>query len=346
MGFLLSQDLIDVYLYPMIKDKKKEERDAAGLKELRNRISVAFLLLNTIFVVVVFVMQLNMDVIYIPWPCGDNVKVEPIGFMFMMTFGIIMIVQIIGMLTHRMTTFLHIMATTMLPCGASGEDNKVEAMVDLAKRLGKLDELQRITLRSLPGSVNTMSSNWGSLVGDDIQKVQKRAVYQIDKNARRKTAAPMSLGRVFEERFKRLERGMDDDNPDLNELQKKLLGGATAGFFANRKTGAALKTYRDMRETVRGGGGGGGGGGRHDDGAGGGVGRNTVVRVEPTHSAAAAGDDYSADYSTSTSDGGTYRGEGRGVTFDLQRDEGHRNTVGRRTSARAASFEVPEADYY
>lgn len=288
-------------------------------------------------------MQLNMDVIYIPWPCGDNVKVEPIGFMFMMTFGIIMIVQIIGMITHRTTTFLHIMATTMLPFGGSGEDSKVEAMVDLAKRLGKLDELQRITMRSLPGTVNTMASNWGSLVGDDIQKVQKKAVYQIDKNARRKSAAPMSLGRVFEERFRRLERGMDDDNPDLDEIQKKLLGGATAGFFANRKTGAALKTYRDMRETVRGG----GGGGKHDDG--GGLGRDTVVRIEPHSTAVAGDDDVSADYSTSSSSGGgTYRGGRGGVTFDLHREEGHRHTVGRRTSARGvpSSFEVPEADYY
>ena len=118
-----------MYLYPLVKDKIKEEKYAAALKELRNRISVAFLLLNTIFVVVIFVMmQFNMDVLYIPWP---------IGLVFMMTCGIIMVVQIIRMLVDRTTTLTCIMTPTVLRFTPNEETNEI--MRELARRLGRID---------------------------------------------------------------------------------------------------------------------------------------------------------------------------------------------------------------
>ena len=248
------QDLIEVYLYPLVKDKIKEEKDAAALKELRNRISVAFLLLNTIFVVVIFVMQLNMDVLYIPWPCGENMKVEPIGFMFMMTFGIIMVVQIIGMLVHRTTTFLHIMATTVIQCFGKNEETNTEIMIQLAKRLGKLDDISRMTITSYVESFagRTDSEGRGSMMGDDIHRAQRKTVYMIEKNAdKRRKAMSMSVSKAFERRLIKLNEGLENDDVDLDDIQRKLLGGATAGFLENRQTEAAIKSYREMRDTVR-----------------------------------------------------------------------------------------------
>jgi len=104
----LSQDLIEVFLKPLLKDKVKEEKLTNDLLELRNKMSVAFLLLNSIFVAVVFVMQLNMDTLYVPWPCGDDVRIEPLGLTIMIMFGAIMTIQIIGMIVHRTSTFFHI----------------------------------------------------------------------------------------------------------------------------------------------------------------------------------------------------------------------------------------------
>ena len=85
--------------------------------------------MNTIFVVVIFVMHLNMDVLYIPWP---------IEFMFMMTFGIIMVVQIIRMLVHRTTTFTYIMTPTVLQFFPPNEETN-EIMRELARRLARID---------------------------------------------------------------------------------------------------------------------------------------------------------------------------------------------------------------
>ncbi len=58
--------------------------------------SFAYFLVNGIFVVVVFTLQINVDKVSVSWPCGDNLKLEPIGFMFLIFFAIIMILQTFG----------------------------------------------------------------------------------------------------------------------------------------------------------------------------------------------------------------------------------------------------------
>ena len=60
------------------------------------QVSFAYYLINGIFVVVVFTLQINVDKVSIEWPCGDNLKLEPIGFMFLIFFAIIMILQTVG----------------------------------------------------------------------------------------------------------------------------------------------------------------------------------------------------------------------------------------------------------
>ena len=57
--------------------------------------SGTYFLLNAIFVVVVFTLQMNVDKVSIPWPIGDGLKLEPIGLMFLIFFAIIMLVQVI-----------------------------------------------------------------------------------------------------------------------------------------------------------------------------------------------------------------------------------------------------------
>lgn len=96
----LTQDLISKLLYPLKKDKLAEERNSAELKDLRNKMSLSFLLLNFTFITVVFSLQMNLDKLYIPWFFGDNINVDPIGFTFMIVFGIVMIVQTLGCYFH------------------------------------------------------------------------------------------------------------------------------------------------------------------------------------------------------------------------------------------------------
>lgn len=291
------RDLIDIYLYPLLKDKIKEEKDAAGLKDLRNRISVAFLLLNAIFVIVVFVMQTQTSVIYIPWPCGDDVRVEPIGFMFMMTFGVIMILQIIGMLVHRTSTFMHIMATTPLQCCNKEEEDHTDDMIDLAKRMGKLDYEQNMTLNSAYGGsvISRCSDTTG--FGDDERREKKKTVYRIAKNAKARAAVSMSVNKAFEKRFQRLERQLEQDNPDLEKIQKKLLGGKTAGFMSNRRTAAALQTLKQNNYTVR-----------------------QEPPPQPLTGGSTVNSRYSADYPSSSIDGDSVRFRPGAVRFETGSD--------------------------
>ena len=86
---LFFQDLISRYLFPLDKNKEQEERIQMNLLELRNQISLSYFLLNAIFIVAIFVLQENVDKISVPWPCGDeSLRLEPIGFLFLVFFGI------------------------------------------------------------------------------------------------------------------------------------------------------------------------------------------------------------------------------------------------------------------
>ena len=55
------QEMIEKYLKPLDKDKEKEKRDAQGLTELRNSAVFSFLMLNSIWVVALFLMQMHKD---------------------------------------------------------------------------------------------------------------------------------------------------------------------------------------------------------------------------------------------------------------------------------------------
>jgi len=53
---------------------------AGELKELRNKVSFAFLMINAVFVILVFLLQLEKETIHINWPFGGetNVTYQPL----------------------------------------------------------------------------------------------------------------------------------------------------------------------------------------------------------------------------------------------------------------------------
>lgn len=62
--------LIKKYLYPLDEDKKQIEKTADALKTLRNEFLFKFFMLNALFVLTVFLMQLNKDTLHFQWPLG------------------------------------------------------------------------------------------------------------------------------------------------------------------------------------------------------------------------------------------------------------------------------------
>ena len=63
---LFWKKMINKYLKPLDKDKDKEKRDAQGLTELRDSSVFTFLMVNSIWVMIFFLLQLNKDTLYFP----------------------------------------------------------------------------------------------------------------------------------------------------------------------------------------------------------------------------------------------------------------------------------------
>ncbi|KAL6424092.1 hypothetical protein ACFW04_009762 [Cataglyphis niger] len=69
------KDLLEKYLYPIDEDKAEKARIAADLIELRNKSVFAFLMFNALFVLIVFLLQLNKDQLHVIWPLGVKTNI-------------------------------------------------------------------------------------------------------------------------------------------------------------------------------------------------------------------------------------------------------------------------------
>lgn len=134
--------MIKTYLEPLIEDKQTKERLEIQLRELRNKWATGFFILNGIFVIMIVVLQTHTATLGIPWFCDSSV--EPLGFTFLIMFGTVMLIQMLGMITHRLGTFQHLMSITHTPCG--GHTNaESEDILELARTLGRLADDDQTT---------------------------------------------------------------------------------------------------------------------------------------------------------------------------------------------------------
>ncbi|XP_043255985.1 chitin synthase chs-2-like [Colletes gigas] len=126
------KQLIEKYLHPIEKDLVKQRSIAKGLINIRNECLLKFFTLNIIFVVAIFLLQLNKDILHIQWPFAilynitciqdmDEVHVskqylhlEPVGCLFIVAYVLILCMQFLAMLIHRFDTFTHIIANVKL----------------------------------------------------------------------------------------------------------------------------------------------------------------------------------------------------------------------------------------
>lgn len=161
------KDLIDKYLFVLEKNKDKEKEVAKELKDLRDISVFAFFMLNALFVLVIFLLQLSKDQLHINWPLGvkanitydpdhltititkEYLELEPIGMLFILFFGVILIIQFIAMLFHRFGTLSHMLATTQINWFQSGtqsddKDAKAREVVQVVKDLQKLRGADRV----------------------------------------------------------------------------------------------------------------------------------------------------------------------------------------------------------
>lgn len=103
------QALIKQYLYPLDKNEQQEKQIKEELLELRNKMCLAFFLINSLFIVLVSALQIissNATNLSVKIPCaGDSSftgeKIEPISVAFTLVFGILLTMQFFAMLFHR-----------------------------------------------------------------------------------------------------------------------------------------------------------------------------------------------------------------------------------------------------
>ncbi|XP_057669819.1 chitin synthase chs-2-like [Diorhabda carinulata] len=133
------EKLIQKYLYPLDETSKKAIVEKE-LKDLRDRMVITFFMLNSLFVLVIYLLNLQQDIIHINWPISPKVnytyiesqkefiiqktylQLQPIGFVFLIAFASLMLVQFIAMFIHRFGTYCQIMANTAIDFSIFGFD--------------------------------------------------------------------------------------------------------------------------------------------------------------------------------------------------------------------------------
>ena len=140
---------IKTYLYPLPPDPNREKKQSQMLIELRNNAVFGFSMINLLWLVIIFQLQiLKVELeggFFIPIPRFDNPeefqRFEPLGFVFLLFFAVILTLQFFAMLYHRWGTLLHIIAITEIewPCVRHPTNtNQNETLIKIAREMQSL----------------------------------------------------------------------------------------------------------------------------------------------------------------------------------------------------------------
>ncbi|KAK1890823.1 Chitin synthase chs-1 [Dissostichus eleginoides] len=111
--------LIDRYLTPINDSQAHKDEVTRELKSLRNKAVFLYFIINVLWVVATFFLQaIGNDVISIKIPkylpngsaSGEILKVEPLSLMFLLSFAVLLLVQFLAMLYHRVYTLIHVVS--------------------------------------------------------------------------------------------------------------------------------------------------------------------------------------------------------------------------------------------
>lgn len=111
--------LLDRYLKPINDSKAYQEEVSKELKSLRNKAVFLYFMINVLWVVATFFLQaIGNDVISIKIPkyfpngtlSDEPLLVEPLSLMFLLSFAVLLLVQFLAMLYHRVYTLIHIVS--------------------------------------------------------------------------------------------------------------------------------------------------------------------------------------------------------------------------------------------
>ncbi|XP_073690445.1 chitin synthase 1 [Garra rufa] len=113
------EKLLERYLHPIQDDKAHLDEVTRELKSLRNKAVFLYFIINVLWIVATFFLQaIGTEVLSINIPkyypngtlAPDSLKVEPLSLMFLLSFAILLIVQFLAMLYHRVYTLIHVVS--------------------------------------------------------------------------------------------------------------------------------------------------------------------------------------------------------------------------------------------
>uniref|UniRef100_A0A1I8BD69 chitin synthase n=1 Tax=Meloidogyne hapla TaxID=6305 RepID=A0A1I8BD69_MELHA len=172
-------EMIDKYLKPIHSDSQEQERIQQGLNELRNTCCSAFFMVNSVFIIVVLVLQLQKDCLHIEWPLGPLVNqtrvqcgggaLDPEGEEW---------VKFLAMLFHRFGTITHIIASTELCCSQQPLDKISEDELVAHNAVEIARELQ--AFRGLDINIPQQNNQQYLIQTNNLQQNSNNQIFNIN----------------------------------------------------------------------------------------------------------------------------------------------------------------------
>ncbi|XP_074100057.1 chitin synthase chs-2 isoform X3 [Cotesia typhae] len=242
--------LIKKYLYPLDEDKKQLQKTADALKNLRNEFLFKFFMLNALFVLTVFLMQLNKDTLHLQWPLGlsynityrsetievhfekNYLQLEPIGCLFIIGFVLILFIQFIAMLFHRYNTFLHLLSNTSinLNCFLRSKNSSTDKLLEFhVKDMVKV--LQQLAEDNAVSNVAVLQSN-------DRSPKKRKTVHTLLQNHEGQFKLPTDLETIFR---KNLQESANDSRFTSTRMSSRIIQA-----FEQKRTSMIVKQQKSL----------------------------------------------------------------------------------------------------
>ncbi|XP_072907201.1 chitin synthase chs-2-like [Hemitrygon akajei] len=118
---LFWSEMIKGYLEPLKNDKNQIEQAKKDLLSLRNKAVFIYVIINLLWLVGTFILQLMSSTLRIYVPKFYNgeiipneyIEIEPLGIIFLLSFALILILQFLAMLYHRVYAVIHLMSIAL-----------------------------------------------------------------------------------------------------------------------------------------------------------------------------------------------------------------------------------------
>ncbi|RVE50442.1 hypothetical protein evm_004867 [Chilo suppressalis] len=252
------KELIDKYLYPIDANKEEQARIAGDLIELRNKSVFAFVMFNALFILIVFLLQLNKDQLHVDWPLGiktnityieetgevliskEYLQLEPIGLVFVFFFALILVIQFTAMLFHRFGTLSHILASTELNWffTKKSEDLSQDALLD-KNAIAIVKDLQKL---------NGLDDDYDNDSGSGPHNVGRRKTIHNLEKARQKKRNIGTLDVAFKKRFFNMNANEGPGTPVLN--RKMTLRRETLKALETRRNSVMAERRKSQMQTL------------------------------------------------------------------------------------------------